>query len=269
MSNPQTTTPFKILIFSRTTAYRHASIPAGIHGLRRLGPLSTPTFEVDATEDPARFTPSSLSTYRVIVLLQCSGEIFDDEAQLDAFKGFVWGGGGVVGVHCASFAMESSDWYARLIGAVFANHPVPQWGKVKVLEPGHAIMRRGVSLGGGGGQGEEGDIRKGDSKTVDTSEVRTERTWMDEWYNFKTHPRETKTEDGKGLHVLLTVDEASYEGGTHGEDHPLVWCQELEGGRCFYTALGHFDEAYEDDWFMGQLLGGILWAGGFATDVQE
>lgn len=260
----QTSTPFKILIFSRTTAYRHASIPAGIHGLRRLGPLSTPPFSVDATEDPTHFTPSSLSVYRVIVLLQCSGEIFDgDEAQLDALKGFVRGGGGVVGVHCASFALESSEWYARLIGAVFANHPVPQWGRVKVLEPGHVIMKCGVCLGD--------DVREGDSKTVDTledaPEATTVRRWMDEWYNFKTHPRETKTDDGKGLHVLLAVDEASYEGGTHGQDHPLVWCHEFDGGRCFYTALGHFDEAYEDDWFMGQLLGGILWAGGFTENA--
>jgi type 1 glutamine amidotransferase len=62
--------------------------------------------------------------------------------------------------------------------------------------------------------------------------------------------------------MLLAVDESSYEGGVHGEDHPVAWCQTFDGGRCFYTSLGHFDEAYEDEWFMGQLLGGLLWAAG-------
>jgi type 1 glutamine amidotransferase len=81
---------------------------------------------------------------------------------------------------------------------------------------------------------------------------------MDEWYNFKAHPR--KTSDG--LNMLLAVDEKSYDGGVHGDDHPIAWCHTFDGGRCFYTSLGHFDEAYEDERFMGQLLGGIFWTAG-------
>lgn len=79
-----------------------------------------------------------------------------------------------------------------------------------------------------------------------------QRTWFDEWYNFTENPRTSC------VHVLLSVDETSYDGGTLGDHHPLVWCHEFEGGRVFHTALGHFDEAYEDEMFLGQLLNGIL-----------
>ncbi|SPQ24985.1 ad930b5e-9406-4722-99ed-69a87e583577 [Thermothielavioides terrestris] len=237
-------TPFKILIFSRTTAYRHDSIPAGIRALHRLAAASCSaaaagpeSFTADDSEDPSVFTAASLAAYRVIVLLQCSGEFLDGQ-QLDALKGFVRSGGGVVAVHCASFAMQSSEWYGRLVGAVFDNHPEPQLGRLEITDPGHPIMTCRCA----GSQQEERPIG--------------ERTWLDEWYNFKTHPRAANDD----LHVLLTVDEKSYHGGAHGDDHPVAWCHDFDGGRCFYTSLGHFDEAYEDDWYMGQLLGGILWA---------
>lgn len=80
---------------------------------------------------------------------------------------------------------------------------------------------------------------------------------MDEWYNFTTHPRENAR-----LRVLLRGDPESFKGGRMGSDHPLAWCQEFEGGRVFYTALGHFEEAYADEWFMGMLERGIVWAAG-------
>ena len=252
--------PFRVLVFSRTAAYRHASIPAGIRALERLAAASAAsadTFTVRATEDPAVFAPASLAAYRVIVLLQCSGEFLTDPpSQLAALRDFVHGGGGIVAVHCASFALASSPWYARLIGAAFENHPDPQRGRVRIVDPRHPIIA--ASLGNGSGMRQ---LSAADA-AADADAGESERgwewewDWLDEWYNFKMHPREANPD----LHVLLTVDEASYAGGAHGEDHPVAWCHEFDGGRCFYTALGHFDEAYEDDGFMAQLLGGILWA---------
>jgi type 1 glutamine amidotransferase len=243
--------PFKILIFSRTLLYRHTSIPAGIQGLQRLAATSSfgeNPFTVDATEDPSVFTPASLAAYRVIVLLQCSGDVLDD-SQLDALKGFVRSGGGVVAIHCASYAMVSSEWYAGLVGGVFESHPEPQLGRLKIENWDHAIMTCRCPKDDGDSQPAQG-----------SQAVQTELTWMDEWYNFKAHPRTTYN----GLVILLTVDEKSYKGGVHGEDHPIAWCQTFDGGRSYYTSLGHFDEAYEDEWFMGQLLGGILWTAGVA-----
>jgi type 1 glutamine amidotransferase len=242
--------PFRILIFSRTTAYRHDSIPAGIRALHRLASKSASgacPFTADDSEDVSIFNPKSLSIYRLIVLLQCSGD-FLDNPQLDALQGFVQSGGGIVAVHCASFAMQSSEWYSRLIGGVFDHHPKPQLGRIRTLEPDHPIMTCRFA-----------SDSNNSYPTQDFSQkAQLERTWLDEWYNFKTHPRTTSN----GLNMLLAVDESSYEGGVHGEDHPVAWCQTFDGGRCFYTSLGHFDEAYEDARFMGQLLGGLPWAAG-------
>ena len=68
------------------------------------------------------------------------------------------------------------------------------------------------------------------------------RTWTreEEWYNFRTNPRDT-------VHVLLSVDESTYDprgysvpgGSPPMGDHPISWCQPYDGGRSFYTALGH------------------------------
>ncbi|EGS18471.1 carboxylesterase-like protein [Thermochaetoides thermophila DSM 1495] len=245
---------FRILIFSGTADYRHISIPAGIRALKKLAEDSAssplPRFTADASEDAEIFNPSSLSAYKVIILLQCSGEFLNPN-QLDALKTFVRSGGGVVAVHCASFAMKSSKWYGQLIGGVFDNHPEPQLGEVRLVDGEHPIML--ARLPG---------IGASESQTSATKHQiqGSGRVWFDEWYNFEKHPREAS----KGIRVLLSVDEQSYAGGQLGVDHPIAWCQIFDGGRCFYTSLGHFDQAYEDEWFLGQLYGGILWAAGLA-----
>lgn len=242
--------PFQILVFSGTAAYRHASIPAGIAAIRRLSTESSATstpFTAVFTEDPAVFTPESLSTFKVVVFLQSSGEFLTSTSQLDALKGFVRSGGGVVGVHCATFAMESSEWYGRLMGAVFHSHPEPQLDRIRFVDPLHPIFADSPWKGGGmhvlinSKQG----LRQGRPKSEWVW------NWVDEWYLFKQSPQDIT----EAVHVLMA-------GGMHGKDHPIAWCQEFEGGRSFYTSLGHFDEAYEDDGFLAQLLGGILWVAG-------
>lgn len=239
------TSRFSVLVFSRTNGYRHDSIEAGISALKDLAISSHDSsvpFNVDSTEDAIVFNPATLAQYRVIVFLQASGEFFDNELQLDALKQFVRAGGGIVGVHCASTGLPSSEWYGRLIGGQFTDHPEPQTATVVVEDPGHPILSRGTALA---------SSRAGQSLSGHGMEFK----WHDEWYNFKTNPRAHD-----GLHVLLTVKEASYGGGHMGADHPIAWCHEFEGGRVFYTALGHFDEAYQDLSFMGQMINAIIWA---------
>ncbi|KAI1437430.1 carboxylesterase-like protein [Xylaria sp. CBS 124048] len=214
---------FRVLVFSKTVSYRHDSIPAGIASLQRLG-VSTGKFTVEASEDASFFHPDCLSQFKVLVFLSPSGECLQ-ESELAALQTFINHGGGFVGIHCASAAMYSSPWYGELIGAFFTDHPEPQHAIVKVGDGQHAIV----------------------------SAFPRECEWFDEWYNFAWNPRDKVT-------VLLSTDESRYEGGTMGSDHPLAWCREFDGGRSFYTALGHFDEAYEDERFMKHLLNGILWA---------
>lgn len=249
---PDTTLEFRVLVFSRTGGYRHASIPAGISALKdlaRRSRFSTTPFSVHDTEDATAFDPSTLATYRVIVFLQSSGEFLDNETQLSALASFVHGGGGVVGIHCASAGLPSSDYYARLIGAVFTDHPEPQNGIVDIEDPGHPIMCRfAASI----------DTTTAATTTTDVAPGRAppaQFEWYDEWYNFESNPRTCAS-----VHVLMSVRETSYRGGCLGEDHPIAWCQEFDNGaRSFYTALGHFDEAYANTLFTDHILSGILW----------
>lgn len=245
--------PFNVLIFSKTAGYRHDSIPAAIAAWRRLSHSSqhqdslSPAFIVESTEDASIFTPEKLRQFRVIVFQHVSGE-FLNISELDALKTFVRAGGGIVGIHTATTGMPSCDtgcvdregWYERLIGAVFNGHPKPQNGIIKIELPLHPILTRGLQA-------------KADGLQTFQQPAMT-RQWFDEWYNFKSSPKHNPD-----LDILLTVDESSYEGGTLDSNHPLIWCQEFEGGRVFQTALGHFDAAYEDEMFLGQALNGLLW----------
>ena len=63
-----------------------------------------------------------------------------------------------------------------------------------------------------------------------------------------------------GLHILINIDEKTYEGGEMGASHPMAWYHEFDGGRVFYTALGHVDAVWEDADFLKHLYGGIWYA---------
>ncbi|KAB5550806.1 ThuA-like domain-containing protein [Coniochaeta sp. 2T2.1] len=246
--------PLGVLVFSKTAGFRHESIPAGIAAFQRLADESQTAesnqplaFTVTATEDASVFSDAGLSKFGVIVLLQASGD-FLDATQLEALKRFVRARGGIVGVHCASTGMPSDPWYGRMIGAVFTDHPVPQHGVVTVNDPNHVIIRGTIGKG-------KGTWHTSDELPQQTSAGAGVR-WecFDEWYNYAQNPRSVGN-----IHVLYSVDETTYEGGKHGQDHPIAWCQEFEGARIFYTALGHFDEAYSDEAFVGQLANAIAW----------
>ncbi|MEQ8810006.1 MAG: PQQ-dependent sugar dehydrogenase, partial [Imperialibacter sp.] len=82
----------------------------------------------------------------------------------------------------------------------------------------------------------------------------------DEWYNYK----EIKSD----INILLNLDELSYEGGTNGESHPITWYRDFDGGRSWYTGLGHTDEAWIDKDFIQMLWGGIQYAAGPGVPVD-
>lgn len=258
LKDPPQKEDFCVLVFSRTKAYRHASIPAGIAAIKALSAASKTSpsrysFSVHATDNTIVFNPCTLAQYRVIVFLQTSGEFLDNGIQLSALQEFVRNGGGVVGIHCASTGLPSSEWYGRLMGGVFVNHPAAQKGKVVVEDSSEHPTAWGLEIDEGMRQSKKTD------KEVSKTAV-TEFEWHDEWYNFATNPR-----DNPGLHVLLSAQETSYEGGTMGTDHPIAWYQDFDGGRSFYTALGHFDEAYSNPTFVAQLHNAIVWTSGLVA----
>ncbi|MFF4129908.1 ThuA domain-containing protein [Microbispora rosea] len=216
---------FKVLVFSKTTGFRHDSIPEGIAAVQKLGQDNN--FAVDTTEDSTQFTDANLAQYQAVVFMSTTGDPLGTQDQKDAFQRYIEKGGGFVGVHAAADSGYNWAWYGKLVGAYFKQHPAIQQATVKVEDPAHPS-----------------------TKDLPTTWSRT-----DEWYDYQTNPRGT-------VHVLTSLDEKSYSGGTMGADHPNTWCQDYDGGRSWYTGLGHQKENYSEANFLKLLLGGIKTAAG-------
>jgi len=214
----------KVLIFSKTTGFHHASIAVGIPAIIKLGQENN--FDVDTTTDSKKFTYDNLKQYAAVIFLSTTGNVLDDE-QKAAFEKYIRSGGGFVGVHSATDTEYDWAWYGNLVGAYFKNHPDHQQDAVL-----HIV----------------------DPSFIATKGLPAEWKRFDEWYNFKWI--------APGLHVLITIDEKTYTGGNNGDNHPMSWYHDYDGGRAFYTALGHTDASYADPLYLGHLLGGIKYAMG-------
>jgi cytochrome c len=215
---------YRVLVFTRTTGFRHASIPAAIAAVQALGAAND--FAVDATENPAAFTDSCLARYAAVLFLNTTGDVLENSQQV-AFERYIGAGHGFVGVHSASDTEYDWPWYHELLGAFFAHHPAIQQATVLVTDTAHASTR-----------------------SLPNPWVRT-----DEWYNYRANPPGTVT-------VLARLDETTYTGGRMGPLHPISWQQTFGGGRGWYTAMGHTDGSYSEPEFLTHLLGGIRFATG-------
>ena len=222
---------FKALLFTKTNGFHHESINEGVDAIRAMGDRHF--FEVSWHEDPAQFNDKNLEQYQVVIFLNTTGDILNNDQQA-AFEKFIRAGKGFVGVHSASDTEYDWEWYTKLVGRMFHIHPVIQTAKLKVLDrkfPGLEFM-------------------------PDT------QLWTDEWYEFGA-------EKTTGLNYIISVDEASYNakvqwgqriGNGMGDLHPIAWYHNYDGGRSFYTALGHLPAKFSDKGFLEHLYGGIYWA---------
>jgi len=212
----------RILVFTKTAGFRHASIPDGIAAMGRLAERHD--LDLRCTEDASIFTPEHLQRFDVIVFLNTSGDVLDD-AQQRAMRAAIEAGCGFVGVHAASDTEYDWPWYGELIGAWFRSHPPVQDATIIVEDLTHPSTRH------------------------------LDDTWprRDEWYDFRTNPRER-------VRVLMRLDRSSYDGSVMEDDHPIAWYQDRDGVRSFYTAGGHTSGAYRESAFLEHLAGGVLWA---------
>ena len=221
------TGPRRLVLFYRTEGFVHGAIPVALAALtERAGAEG---WEVSQTDDAAFFTEANLADVSVVAFVMTSGDVLDPPEQA-AFEQFIGKGGGFVGVHSATDTEYDWPWYGELVGGYFSSHPAIQQAAIRVERPSHASTHH---LAAG---------------------VPWTRT--DEWYSFVASPRED-------VIVLLSLDETSYEVGASAMgDHPIAWYHGKDGGRAFYTALGHTDESWSEAAFMDHVWGGIEWAGG-------
>ncbi len=208
----------RILIFSETKGFRHSSIEVGKETLTKL--CEEKGYKVDTTENSSIMTPENLEQYAAVVFLSTTGDIFNEEEQA-AFEGYINNGGGLVGIHSATDTEYDWPWYGKLIGGYFESHPKQQEAIIQILDREHPA----------------------------TKHLSAEWVKFDEWYNYKNlNPEVT---------VLANLDESSYEGGKNGENHPIAWYQEYDGGKMFYTGLGHTEKSFSNPDFLQHVWGGI------------
>lgn len=214
----------RVLVFSKTAGYRHASIEAGKAALQKMG--QEKGFLVDTTENAAAFKEDNLKRYRCVIWLSTTGDVLD-ALQQNAFERYIQAGGGYFGIHAASDTEYDWPWYGRLMGGWFDNHP-----------------------------SQPSNVQQGTFHIVDTKNPLTSflpEPWIrkDEFYAYKKVEPHVKR--------LITIDEKSYIGGTMGDDHPMAWYHEFEGGRAFYTNMGHTPETFSEPLVLQHIWAGLQW----------
>jgi glucose/arabinose dehydrogenase/type 1 glutamine amidotransferase len=228
---PEPQAPLRVLVFSRTAGFRHPSIADAWAFFSSL-PV-TAGIAATLTEEPASFRDETLEQFDVVAFVNTTGDVLDGEGEA-ALERFVRSGRGFVGVHSAADTEYQWTWYGELVGAYFVSHPLlPVEVEVTAEEREHPA----------------------------TDHLPAKFSFTDEIYNFDRNPRFDNE-------ILLTVDEAGFiypnipDTPSMGADHPIAWHKEFDGGRSFYTNLGHSPETWADPLFGEHLLEGIRWAAG-------
>jgi type 1 glutamine amidotransferase len=225
----------RVLVYTRNhvtdgKGYIHENIATSVEAIKQMGAENG--FAVDSSDDPKVFTPSNLKQYAALVFSNSNNEAFENDEQREAFKSYIRSGGGFVGIHSASGSERKWPYYWSVLGGKFVRHPKMQKFTVRVKDPNHPAT-------------------KGLPATFE---------WEDEcYYTDNLNP---------ALKPLLVTDpakiddpkKAEYPGDRFGDSLPLAWYQTYDGGRQFYTALGHKKEHYADPLLRQHILGGILWA---------
>lgn len=225
--------PKRVLLYTHNgKGYVHENRAASVEALKEL--CRKNGYEAEATDDPGFFTAENLKKFSCIIFSNTNNEAFDTEEQKKAFVDYIHNGGGFVGIHSASGSERQWPWFAAMLGGRFVRHPELQKFTIRVIDREHASTN---FLG-------------------DTWD------WEDEcYYTNQLNP---------DIHVLLAADlttvkdekKTEYPGAVFGNYFPLAWCHTFEGGRQFYTALGHKAAYYKDEKFLKHLEGGIKWAMG-------
>ena len=208
-----------ILIYSGTTGYRHESIPAGIAAVTSIAKKRG--LAVDASEDPNVFSADSLKRFRAIVLLSCTTDPKNPASE--------W---------LTGSRRDALQRFVHRGGGILAIHAAadshyhwPWYGK---MIGGHfARHPQGTPTG-----------------TVHVLATGETRSRTDEWNYFDDWDPTS--------HLLVTLDPQSI-GEKDVNPNPMSWTRKVDGGRVFYTAMGHTTESYSEPWFLNHLAEGLDW----------
>ena len=215
-----------ILMLRHSAGFEHSYLPNAEVTLKNLG--KTHGWNVTTTHQCDRITAESLKELDILVFAT-TGNLDFDADQKRALLDFVRNGKAFVGIHNATDSCYDWPEYGEMLGGYFNGHPWRQEVNIIVEDTDHPATRM-----------------LGNSFQVD-----------DEIYTFKNWDRDR-------THVLMRLDNDSVDlskGNRDDEDYALGWCHDYGRGRVMYTALGHPDALWHEDWFREHIAGCIKWAG--------
>ncbi|GAA4304711.1 ThuA domain-containing protein [Compostibacter hankyongensis] len=215
-----------VLVYTKNgKGYVHDNIPSAVACIKKLG--ADHGFSVDVSDNPADFNDDNLKKYNALVFTSTNNDVFDTDAQKVALMRYIQAGGGFVGIHSVTGTERHWEWFKRMLGGTFVRHAKHQEFKEIVLDP------------------------------TNPSTAKLPRVWdrSDECYYITTI--------NPDIHVLMVHDLNSVNDKAKptifGTAFPSCWCHEFDGGREWYTALGHDGKTYSEPAFQQHILGGIQW----------
>jgi type 1 glutamine amidotransferase len=221
----------KILIYSRTAPgyYIHDNVAASRKALEEI--CRDLRIQTVCSDTPAVFTSENLAGFDAIIFNNTNNEAFTTPGQKEAFRDFISSGKGFAGIHAASTSEPEWSWFRNMIGGTFLRHPPLQEFEIRVINPQH----------------------------VSTAHLPEVWKWEDEPYYIHHFNPDIRVLLAADLRTIEDEKKEAYPGTTFGHYIPLAWVHRFEGGRQWYTALGHKIEHYDDPLFREHLKGGILW----------
>ncbi len=221
----------RILVFTKNgKGYVHDNIASSIAAFLKMA--KDFKFIADTTTNPALFTDNNLRKYDALIFSNTNNDVFETEEQRFALMRYIRAGGGFLGLHSASGTERNWTWFKQMLGATFLRHPPFQPLSIHVLDSTHPAMKN-LPLG-----------------------------WetKDECYYFKEiNPSIRILAFTDISHVKEGADSTLRKPDVFGDRYPCVWCQEFEGGRIWYTSLGHDKKDFSNPIYLALITEGLKW----------
>lgn len=219
----------KILVYDETSGYTHTSRDAARTMFQNLGDDMGFGVDFDRTGD-AFNSLENLQGYAIVVFSNTSGNEILNQTQKDNFESYIKSGGSFLGIHAATDTYRSGwNWYRDLVG-----------GSVR-LDPNHTT------------QNFPGTMDVLDKDHPSTKNVPDPWSRNEEWYYWKGGGGYLYEHNINLLQLRATGDEV------YDEVRPVSWYKEYDGGKSFYTAMGHDDGTYREESFVAHISGAIEW----------
>ncbi len=215
-----------MLMLRHSAGFEHSYLPNAEVALKQLGKRNG--WNVRTTHRLDRINAETLEELD-IVAFATTGNLPFDADQKRAILDFVSGGKAFFGIHNATDTCYDWPEFGEMLGGYFNGHPWHQEVEVIVEDTDHPATRM---------LGERFRVK---------DEIYTHK----DWNRSKTH-------------VLMRLDNDSVDlsrGNREDHDYALGWCHDYGQGRVMYTALGHPDDLWQEDWFLEHITGCIKWAG--------